>query len=433
MQKQTTSNPVAAAIAIPGWIIAVLGFLGCIILGWFKGVTSKGVSGMLGMAAMSGFKGFVMTSPDRAIEWLKEASSVFRTPTVAWAVFVSDIMYTLTGSYIDASQFIKQGIGPGSRDTIQALGNAYLQPMLGLILPRGGESAVEMRLTPDDGVAAANRFFGVNLEFQMKAWLLHMLGDTFSFGMWKGMKDLPNAISWSFGIGWLSWLVMGTPFRMGIADPLEIKFNRIYRPWRMNIGQLVKSYWTGRIPSKTYFNEMRDWGVADPWMDVLLEQGRDKMSSSEVYSLYRKGKLTWQNLVDWQHAQGHSPEESLILATDMTRREVGDLITGVAKTAMKHYKDRKMDTGQLKSFLREALWTDEEANLIIQDLNMQMALEKPEEVAERVLTPANIARLYQLGEETRTWAEMMLTKRGFLAEEIPYFLKLYPPKVEKPP
>jgi len=430
---KTTSNPAFNPIALPGWLLGIIGFIGGIILGWFKGIASKGVSGMLGMAAMSGFKGFVMTSPDRAIEWLSEAASVFRTPTGAWAVFVSEIMYTLTGGYIDPAQFIEEGVGPGSRQAIQALGEAYLQPMLGLILPRAGEVNTQVGLRPEDGLAGANRFFGVNLEFQMKAWLLHMLGDTFSFGMWKGMKDLPNAISWSFGIGWLSWLVMGTPFRMAIADPLEILYNRIYRPYRFSIAKLADAFWRGLVTQSQFYDGMRDWGVLDPYMPIVMEMERAKMTSPEVYSLYRKGKVAFQQLVAHQRAQGHSPEESQLLATEMSRREVGDLVVDIAKTAMKHYKDRRMDTAQLKSFLREALWTDEEANLIVQDLNMQMALEKPEEVAERVLTPANIARLFQLGEKTRGWAEMMLTKRGFVTEEISDFLLLYKPKVEKEP
>ena len=433
MEKKTVGNPVAAAIAIPGWIIAILAFIGGIILGWFKGVTSKGVSGMMGMLAMSGFKGFVMTAPDRATEWLKIAADTFATPTSAWATFVSTEMSQLTGEYVDPTQFMALGWKEGSRGAIQALGDAYLTPMLGLIMPGYGRTAYPMGLTPEDGLAAANRFLGTNLTFQMKAWLLHFLGDTFSFGMWKAMKDLPNAISWSYGIGWLSWLVMGTPFRMGIAEPLEILYNRLYRPYRIPLARVADMFYRGYKDLPWLMAGMRDWGVKDQDMAAILAIERVKMSSAEVYSLYRKGKLTWTNLVDWQHAQGHSPDESLILATEMTRREVGDLITNVAQTAMKHYKDRRMSVAELKSFLREALWTDEEANLIIQDLNMQMALEKPEEVAERVLTPANIARLFQIGKKTRAWTEMMLTKRGFATDEISDFLLLYEPKVEKEP
>jgi len=431
--QKSNPNLVGNPIAIGKWLIALASFIGGVILGWVKGAASKGIAGTLGMAAMTAFKGFVMTTPDRAIEWLGEAASVFRTPTGAWAVFVSEIMYTLTGGYIDPAQFIKQGVGPGSRGAIEALGNAYLQPMLGLILPRAGEVNTQVGLTPEDGLRGANRFFGVNLEFQMKAWLLHMLGDTFSFGMWKGMKDLPNAISWSFGIGWLSWLVMGTPFRMAIADPLEILYNRIYRPYRLSIPKLADAFWRGLVSRDQFYDGMRDFGVLDPQMPIIMEMERTKITDAQALKLHRMGKLSYDDLVGHQRAQGHSPEESAALAAEMTRREVGDLLQGVAKTAEKHYKDRRMSDSELRGFLGAAGWTSEEAGIIIQDLNMQMALAGPEEAAERVLSPANIARLYQLGKRTRQWTETMLAKRQFRTEEIGAFLELYEPKVEKPP
>lgn len=412
-----------------------LEFLAAILFNMMRRVIGTMVSGLFTIGSMSVFRSLVERAPDEAIDWLGKAARAFRTPSGAWAVFVSDIMYTLTGTAIDPKPFLDLGIGPGSREAVQALGDAYLQPMLGLIMPRAGEVSTKVGIKPEDGLGAANRFFGVNLTFQMQAWLLHMLGDTFSFGMWKGMKDLPNAISWSFGIGWLSWLVMGTPFRMTIADPLERLYNRIYRPFRFSIAKLADAYWRGLISTSYFTAQMQELGIPDNLYDVMVEMERTKISNAEVYRLYRMGKLTWEQLVDHQHAQGHSPEDSLLLATEMTRREVGGLLEDVAKTAMKHYKDRRMSDSELRGFLREGGWTDEEAGIIIQDLQMQIALEGPTEVIDKVLSPAQIGRLYQQGEETRQWAETMLTKRRFRADEIPYFLKLYlppPPKVPEP-
>jgi len=432
IMEKREPKPVGNPITVPGWLIAVFTFIGGVILGWFKGASSKGIAGMLGMAAMTGFKGFVMTAPDRATEWMKLAAEAFSVPSSAWAVFVSETMYQLTGGYVDPMQFVGQGVGPGSRQAIEALGEAYLTPMMGLILPRAGETSTQMGLTPEDGLNAAERFFGVNLEFQMKAWLLHLLGDTFSFGMWKAMKDLPNAISWSFGIGWLSWLVMGTPFRMGIADPLEILYNRMYRPYRLSIAKLADAFWRGLLSRQQFYSGMKDFGVLDPQMDIIMEMERSKITDAQAYRLYRMEKMSFEDLVSHQRAQGHSPEESQTLATEMIRREVIDLLEDVAKTATKHYKDRRMSDSELRGFLREAGWTDEESTLIIQDLNMQMALVTPEEAKERVLTPANIARLYQLGKRTRQWTETKLAEHRFKVDEIPDFLELYEPKVPKP-
>jgi len=426
-----------ALAMLGGAVVAMLtplaAFVSSILLFMLKNVLGHFISGLFTIGSMSVFRSLVERTPDEAIEWLKKAAEAFRVPSGAWAVFVSDIMYTLTGTAIDPKPFLDLGVGPGSRQAVQALGDAYLQPMLGLIMPRAGEVSTQVGIRAEDGLQAANRFFGVNLTFQMQAWLLHMLGDTFSFGMWKGMKDLPNAISWSFGIGWLSWLVMGTPFRMTIADPLERLYNRIYRPFRFSMAKLADAFWRDLISPSYFTKQMQELGIPDNLYDVIVEMERTKMTDAQALRLHRMGKLGLQDLIDHQRAQGHSPEDAQILATEMTRREVGALLEGVAKTATKHYKDRRMSDSELRGFLREGGWTDEEAGIIIQDLQMQMALEVVEEVKERALTPANIARLYQLGKRTRQWAETKLTQRLFKVNEISDFLELYEPKVPKEP
>jgi len=424
---------VGLLLAVSGAFEALIGLVVAIIISMLSGTIGKAVMGGIALVGMSAFHTFTKRARPEAVKWATEAVDTFFVDTSEWAPFVTQLMNNLTGGKapLDPDQFKSLPVGAGH--AAGALAKTYLDQMLGLIMPGWGTSGFPMGLEPEDGLRGAERFLGVNLQFQMSAWLLHLLGDTFSFGMWKAMKDLPNALSWSFGIGWLSWLVMGTPFRMGIAEPLEVFFNRMYRPYKFSIARVADVYWRGLKDTGWFYSKMRDLGVTDPDMPIVMEMERAKMTSPEVYSLYRKGKVAFGQLVAHQRAQGHSPEESQLLATEMSRREVGDLVVDIAKTAMKHYKDRRMSVAELKGFLREALWTDEEANLIVQDLNMQMALEKPEEVAERVLTPANIARLFQLGEKTRGWAEMMLTKRGFVTEEISDFLLLYKPKVEKEP
>jgi hypothetical protein len=403
------------------------------ILGQLVGYVGKMIMGAVSVAFMSGFHTLVKRSGKEATKWMTEAAETFLTPPSEWLPMISVWFSRTSGVHFEPNEFADLKIGPEYQKTVEKLGANLLGPMLGMIMPGAGTTAFPMGITPEMGMDAAERFLGANAQFQFSAWLLHMLGDVFSFGMWKAMKDLPNAISWSYGIGWLSWIVMGTPFRMGIAEPLEILYNRLYRPYKFNISQVAKMFWKQDKDITWFVEHMKDLGVKDQDMGLILDMECAKLSSAEVYSLYRQGKMSFDELKYWFKQQGHPIGASLILAADTSRREVRDLIGNVAKTAMKHYKDRRMSVAELKSFLREANWTDEEANLIVQDLNMQMALEKPEEVAERVLTPANIARLFQLGEKTRVWTEMMLTKRGFAVDEISDFLLLYKPKEEKEP
>ncbi len=52
--------------------------------------------------------------------------------------------------------------------------------------------APQSEITPEKGVENAVNFFRTNLTFQLNAWLLHWISDTFSLGSMKSFKDLPK-------------------------------------------------------------------------------------------------------------------------------------------------------------------------------------------------------------------------------------------------
>lgn len=427
-------EPLTISVALVLKLIALfVAYTVSLIVSWFSRVWGSVVHGLMAQTSMVGFHALVRAAPVQAMEWMALAVSDFMGPTTEWAGFVQGYFNQLIGYPIDIRPMLETGIGRGGRTAMEGLGETFLTPMMGLIMPGYGREGFPLGLTPQDGLDAAERFLGVNLEFQMRGWLLHLLGDTLSFGMWKAMKDLPNAISWSFGIGWLSWLVMGTPFRMGIAEPLEVLYNQLYRPYRMSLAKVADVFWRGHKDVTWFYNQMRDLGVRDPDMDIILEMERTKMTDAQAYKLYRMGKLTAQDVEDHHRAQGHSPTDSYLLYVEMVRRETRDLLENIAKTAMKHYKDRRMSAKELYAFLREGGWTDNEAFLIKQDLDMQIALEPPEVAPEKVLSPAKIGWLYQHERRTRLWAETKLIERGFRTDEIGDFLETYEPKEEKPP
>ncbi len=150
-----------------------------------------------GYAAMWALRAVVMTHPEVAMRIVEKIAEVAYTPPAAWAEFVDSYVEQMTGETIDIESLMKQGVRVGGRQVMEKLGEAFLTPMLGLILP-------EPPLDFYKGVDTAERFLGVNLQFQLNAWLLHLVGDIVSLGKLKSLKDLPNAISWSYGIGWLS-------------------------------------------------------------------------------------------------------------------------------------------------------------------------------------------------------------------------------------
>jgi hypothetical protein len=164
----------------------------------------------------------------------------------------------------------------------EALARNWFKAMVDYVAPKGP-------ITPEKGIDAANRFFAVNLSFQMSAWLLHWISDTYSLGSMKSFKDLPNAIMWSFGLGWLSWLVMGTPMKKAIQDPLEIYYNRNYQTERPTLSQYLDwAYFSGK--SQDEIKEgLKDYGFNSANASKVMTAYEKKMSVSDGEKLFKYG------------------------------------------------------------------------------------------------------------------------------------------------
>jgi len=389
------------------------------------------IGGISAMATMSAFHGMVTIAPDFAKSWFKKAVELYYMKDEEWVSFVEEYMSQLTGKEVSYAELIEKGIGGGGAQVAEDLGEAFLHPMLNLIMP-GAEGPVrEAGITPQDGLDAAERFLGVNLRFQMQAWLLHMIGDVMSFGMWKALKDLPNAISWSYGIGWLSWLVMGGPFKIAIADPLVEYYNRMYRPARLGLAKAADAANMGLISKDEVVDLLRGMGWSEELIPVVLEMEQTKLGKAEAELLYRHGFLTFEQYVATYRTRGYTPEEALALATIEAGGSPKEIIKKIADEAFDLYVDGIMDEPTVRQYLEAAYNTPEEVNLWLALAELKR-LKPPSAMAtERKLSAANIGNLYKKGKKTPHEAIIMWLDANVPEYQINDWLLLYEP--DKPP
>jgi len=240
-------------------IVATLaGVLGRAIAAFFSlflklPVIRKGLASLITIISMWGFHALVRFFPSQATLIARAILETFYTPPVAWQEFLSQYLYKLTGAKIDRKVFLERPPGWEQREYMWAIGDTFLKPMLNLVLP----TKEEIETKPFYGIEG---FLAANLQFQMSAWLLHLLGDMISFGVFKSLKDLPNAIAWSYGIGWLSWMAMGPIFRHGITEPAEKKLRRMYRPESLTMRQLFDAYAAGFRSGGEVVEDLRNRG-----------------------------------------------------------------------------------------------------------------------------------------------------------------------------
>jgi len=265
--------------------------------------------------------------PREAANMADRIAAIYFKASNPWVMFANSYMKQLTGKEFPASTLDKM-MDKGSSETAsamsQALGQEYLAPMLNMIMPRtvdfdqirkarGGEFELEHSgdriLDPVDGLIGAERFLGVNLQFQLQAWMLHFIGDTVSMGSMKSLKDLPNAISWSYGVGWLSWLVMGTPFQLTIADPLRKLLNMLYRPTELTVAQVIDAFNSGYVTWDYLRRVMREAGYQDEIIPVLVNQGTTRMPTGVMHDAYLANRMRWDTVAGELQRMGYNQEK----------------------------------------------------------------------------------------------------------------------------
>jgi len=352
-----------------------LGVLGRVILG--------PISAALSIGGMWIFHALNAVAPDQA-SWLgRRITQTYFLKVHEWAPYISEYLRLMTGIDVKVEDIVRRGRFVDQREMMEAIGKQFMASILNLILP-------EEQITPQEGRRAAERFMSANLQFQMSAWLAHFLGDVFSFGKFKSFKDLPLAISWAFGIGWLSWLVLGGPFRVAIAEPVEEYFLRFYRPRKMTMDQAIKAYQRGLLTH----DELADYGARygydeDEWIN-LLEIDFRALSVEDLEVLYRD--------YDWEEEQvfkglkrlgygDRSAETKLEMIKDERVRKLkGELL----REMQDRYEDGLVSETDLRLFLDRQGWKPEEVDLAVEISNLRRLKRKR-------LTRTDLVKAYQKG------------------------------------
>jgi len=383
------------------------------------------ISGLFSMVTMWSFHFLVERFPDRAF-WLAERiTEAYYTPPEEWAGFVSRYLERMTGARISIEDIKKEGFGIGSRGPMQALGDRFFTPMFSLIMPKAREDGRQLRIHPEEGLKAAHRFLAVNLQFQMSAWLLHMLGDIKSFGIFKSLKDLPNAISWSFGIGWLSWLVMGVPFRKGISEPLEVMYNRLYRPQLLTKAEYFKAYHRGLLGKKALRERLADLGYADDLIAVLATLEREMFTDTDLSRLFEAGFIDESDIFQVLRDRGHRKDDAAVLAKEITTRRRRKIIDDICDTAERLYRKGRIDESLFRQFLERGGLRPEEIDLKVIGANLYREHAKTPGPERRFLTPADLRRVLEAGLRDRPWIIKRLLELGFTEEDANLYLDAY--------
>jgi len=400
------------------------------------------------------FNSVLRRYPEEAAKMAARISNIYFSASNKWVAFASSYMKQLTGKEFPADkmkEMIGGDVNKTAKQMAQSLGHEFLGPMFNMIMPGTGEwdkyrqergfpkskpYTHDRVLNPSDGLLGAERFLGINLQFQLQAWMLHFIGDTVSMGSMKSLKDLPNAISWSYGVGWLSWLVMGTPFRFTIADPLERLLNTIFRTKELSPAQVIDAYNSGYVTPEYFWRTMREAGYEEDLIYILHSQGSTKIPTGTLKDLYLHNRVSDKIAREELKLSGYTDTRIARMMQDWKLDRYDKLMEKLAGEAIDSYEKGQISEADLAKVLETVGWEDiEEGNPI----DLQIQISNLKRAQSGIFTKAELRQLYSKNLITDQRVKESLEAMGYSKSDAEllylYWFGLYHPKepVIKPP
>jgi len=330
--------------------------------------------------------------------------------TDVWLPLIQQYIEQMTGSKMDIGPIAILDANKSKWLATQALADGLINKLIDTIAPKKA-------ITPTQALENAKNFFAVNLSFQMSAWMLHWIGDTFSLGSMKSLKDLPNAISWSFGLGWLSWLAMGTPFKKAISDPLDLYYNRVYQSERLSKNEMIDYLFRSGADANTWKDVMKDYGLNPENTVKLLEASYKYMTLSDAEKAMRLGIISENTFKSYLLHQGYHPTHADILYKLAKQEVIESTLRKIADNALEAYAKGLIDKSTVKQILTDCKYSPEEQDLMIIQRDFQ-------NIADKTLTTSQVLQAYREGVLTLAQTKDRLKRMGYNEEDIDILLKI---------
>ena len=287
-------------------------------------------------------------------------------------------------------------------DTFAALaqgqGEFFMGGMLDLFTPEGP-------ITPEIGMQNAQKFVGLNVLVNVSAWLTKVMGDILSLGKFESLGGLPLQISWSLGLGWLTWVIMGPPLQMFIADPLVEGLNRKHFPYRLQLSQILDIFTEGWKDQEWFIDAMGGLGIDEEKALLLYEARRKKFTRQQGKRFFERGIIKEKQLREIIKKEGWAEDELDLIMQELMNERIFDLNEDIAKEAQTLFENGQISETSAITFLKNAHWQPEEIELAMQLANMRKL--------RTDLTPSQMLNMMSEGLFTQDQVLERLQARGF--------------------
>ena len=242
--------------------------------------------------------------------------------------------------------------------------------------------------TPEGAVKAAHAYLRTNLTLNILAWWAGVAGEATSLGQIESFGKLVNAINWGFGFGWLSWIILGTPFQLGIAKPLEEYYTAKFRPKDLSKSDILELYTRFRWPDKLIDHELAHLGYRDRAVYLLKALSWKELSESHIKDLFQAGFIDKDTAMDKLKRLGYRDKDAELIFNSWTSTDAQEPRNLTKSEILKLYKLQQIDKNTAITYLTQLGYTNDIADMLLATVELQQTTEA------RELTQSKLEQAY---------------------------------------
>lgn len=230
-----------------------------------------------------------------------------------------------------------------------------------------------------------------------------------------------NAVIWSLGLGWLSWVSLSPVLDLLIATPTRNALMRKFRLKTLSESEAEEAYRRLLIDEKTLDEVYKELGYPDDIIAVKKDLITKILPESKLEKLYKLGRISKDLYIVGLTMLGYAEPHARLLA-DIASMEKTEKERDLTKSEiLKGYKVGMISRENAKQMLQDLGYTADEAEFIltVQDIST----EKPRE-----LTPTQVLRAYREGIIKEEECKRRLQEMGYVPEDINILIRLYGPR-----
>ena len=227
----------------------------------------------------------------------------------------------------------------------EAVWGSFYEWLLEMFMPKGPVSF-------KDAVHYSVEFFTLAGDFNVLATIFDLIGHTEILGSKlpaNAVSFFIRNISWTFGIGWLTWMVMGPVLRHSIAEPYDKHVRQITRPADFTVSQIEDFYEHGIAQLEEFADRLVELGYADDKIELLYELMKRRVLREEarryvtdVAKAYTKGYISEQTLWDAISLAYWTDDERTFRLMEENVKKAIEIIDLRIKEVEKAFKDGKI-------------------------------------------------------------------------------------------